>query len=159
MVWDTFKAVILGIFISQKVYLSKKTQAARDMLLKEIAGLEAMRKATGKKKIKHELDVKLSDLQLLETSQAAKSLLHAKQRIFEFRDKPNKQLSKNLAQKNITQPLLEVMYAENGELSTISDKLQGFVGYYNHLYESSYPLKMDCRCFLDPINLPVLTVD
>lgn len=76
-----------------------------ELLLKEIAVLESKHKATRGKNIKHELDIKVAQLRSLETSQAVKSLLYASQHLFDYRDKPNKQLARVLALHKSTRTL------------------------------------------------------
>lgn len=134
LVWDTFKAVIRGVFISLKAYLNRKRQNTVDKLLNKIAMLEAKHKATGLKSIKKELDIKLGKLNLLEASQAAKSLLYAKQHLFEYRDRPNKQLANVLAQSKSMQSMSDSMVTINIEkVISMPDKLKVFAEYYNQL--------------------------
>lgn len=44
LLWETFKAVVRGAFISQQAYVHKKKLAVSDILLKHISRLEAEHK-------------------------------------------------------------------------------------------------------------------
>lgn len=150
LVWDTFKAVIRGIFISQKAYLNKKRQNSIGGLLNDITTFEAKYKATGSGSLKQELNIKISKLHLMEASLAAKSMLYAKQHLFEYREKPNKQLARILAQHTSMQPLSDCMVTSNGdEVISIPDKLKGFVEDPNPLYDTTNPFVSDKSILLE----------
>lgn len=81
-------------------------------------------------------------------SQAAKSLLYAKQHLFEYRDRTNKKLASILAQRKSMQSLPEVMVAINREeVNSMPDKLMVFVEYYYQLYDTSNPSELECILF------------
>lgn len=77
LLWDIFKAYILGVFISLKAYINKKWQKVE--LLKDSANLETQYKVSGAEEIRCELDMKLSKLRLIEAPNAAKSIMYARQ--------------------------------------------------------------------------------
>lgn len=89
-----------------------------------------MHKATGSRKIKQELDIKVNKLRILEASRAAKSILYIWQQIFKHRDKPNKHLARILVQGRYTQSFQEITLRKDGnEARTVCDKLHMISAY------------------------------
>lgn len=126
-------------------------------LQKDIAKLEAQHKATGRQTFKEELDLKISKLKLIEASCAAKSIMYARQQMFDFRDKPNKLLARILAQGHLRQSIPGVMISKTGEeVCLLGDKLKVFSEYYNDLYKSTQPDENVIQCFLSGIEIPGL---
>lgn len=79
LVWDTFKAYMQGILISKEIYLWKSKKEAVKRLTDEIAILEEQHKRTQTRSLKEELDIKTSKLKIIQATQAAKSLMYARQ--------------------------------------------------------------------------------
>lgn len=111
--------------------------------------MEAQHKATQDKKIKQELELKVCKFKQIEASQAIMSLMYARQKFFDYRDKPNKQLARLLAQAQSNSVTPEAMFtAEGQEVRNLPDKLKIFTEYYKKLYETTNPTESDIDLFL-----------
>lgn len=87
-----------GILISQSVYRDKKHQEMRNTVMQKIAILERQQKDTSALRVKEELFALRKQLKLLDVHLAARVIMFAKQRIFDFRDKPGRNLAMVLSE-------------------------------------------------------------
>lgn len=98
LLWDTLKAYIREVYINQKAYINKCQLKASMDLLNDIAKLETQHNRLAEESVKKNLDLKISKLKLLQTTQAAKSILYTRQQYFEYRYILNRLLARVLAQ-------------------------------------------------------------
>lgn len=76
------------------------------------------------KEFKYELDTKLNEIKLIEATEAAQEIMYTKQQYFKYRNKPNKQLAKVLAESTAKPSIADVMVAKDGDkIESISGKL------------------------------------
>lgn len=94
---ETFKLFTRGIFSGQKAYLNRLRIQETEWRCQEIKELEIKHKLVHREEFKTRLNTAISKLKLVETSQAAKEIMFAKNRIFECWDKLNTLLAKLLA--------------------------------------------------------------
>lgn len=131
LLWDIFKAFIRGAFINQKACLRKKKQAITKDILQEIARLEAAHKLTKSIEIKCQLETLGSKLKAIDAVTIAKELFYAKQQLFKYRDRRNRNLARVLAGPLNKSGIGETMTAQNvSKLISLPEKLDLFAEYY-----------------------------
>lgn len=136
-----------GILISQKSYLNRKKEELLEECSGKIRSLERMHKVTPTQKIRQKLDNELSKLKLLEASQAAKDIMLGKQRVFKYRNKPNRCLAKLLQEKEEFRIPYQMM-TPHGEVTVqIRDKLTNFENFHEYLYYSSGSNEINMNTF------------
>lgn len=97
----------------------------------------------------------VSKMKLIEVTQAAKEILFDKQRIFEFRNKPNKHLARLLWEKKPGSFLPEFMVSSKGETVSMTNyKLHVIADYYEHDYYTQVLIPPKIEEFLDGIAIP-----
>lgn len=89
LLWETFKVYVRGVLISQRCVLKGKKE-----LIRKGQDLERLHEMAPTQEIKQRLATEASKLKLAEATQAAREIMYAKQRAFEFRGKPNKKFGK-----------------------------------------------------------------
>lgn len=132
--WDTLKAYVREVCISQKAYLNKKRKTLLDEKLEEIRELEQQYELTNNKDIKNKMEIK-NFVKTVDATQAVRDVMCAQQNIIEYRDKPNKHLGRVLADRKEQYSFTETMINKEGQIvKDLEGKLNIFSGYYANLY-------------------------
>lgn len=91
----------------------------------DITRLDAQHTVTRPHELKHELEEKVSVLKLIEATHAAKDVMYARQHILKYRDKPNKQLARILAESRENQVIPDIMVTKGGaEVGLLKNKFK-----------------------------------
>lgn len=86
--------------------------------------------------------------------------MFAKQKLFEYRDKPSIYLAHVLAEEKEKPTFPDIMYRKDGvEVNPLQGKLKIISDYYEELFKSLDPKEENCGGFLDSIVIPKFTRD
>lgn len=85
--------------------------------------------------LRGDLDKLMQDIALIDIQSAAKDIMFSRQRLYEFRDRPGKNLAQILAEHS-AKDLIPQMLQDGLYTNTIQGKLQVFSDYYKELYTS-----------------------
>lgn len=119
--------------------------------LKEIKELEKKFERTNNKDIKKEL--KTNIFKMLDATQASREIMYARQKLFEYRDKPNKQPARVLAETRGQTWLAGKMVNKAAKIVDIlKKKLNVFSTYYTDLFKSVELFFEDIQSFLEKVN-------
>lgn len=88
------------------------------------------------------LDTKETQLRLLETHCIVREVLHAQQRLYEYRDKPDKQLARLLMDSEDQSWGGQRRFSDGTLTTTVEEKLECFAQFYEVLYTSLCPSHM-----------------
>lgn len=88
-------------------------------------------------------------LELLESTIAAKEIMYSKQKVFDFPDKPRKHLAQLLTNPQDQTWAGQMRYSDGRTTSDLEDKLEIFAQFCEHLYASTSPPQSAINAFLD----------
>lgn len=157
VLWDTFKAYIRGCIISYQAFQRKRNRAEAEVLEIQIRELDvenAKHPCIEKYKKICALKYKLNEIL---TSKISKSFQYVKQKYFEFGDKPQKLLARQL-HKTASELTIYKIKSDTGEFLTSSKDINSrFQTFYETLYSSKGNIDPTVMAkFLDQQNLPSL---
>lgn len=160
IIWDAYKAYIRGIIISYASRKRKERVAKQLEMEKKIKKLEEEYYAVKSEDVLTELKFSRAALNDLITRKAEKDILFAKQRLFEFGNKPNKLLAR-LARKAPAKSFISAVQDENGQRQMNHRQINDtFKRFYEKLYSSETDLdKLKEGNFLNSLNMPQLSND
>lgn len=115
------KVYIKGILIAIKSERLKKTEPYKDELLLQVATLVAENKRNVQISLTERIQQILQQIKLIGALDIAQSITDAKQCLYEFRDKPGKQLARRLSEHPMSCKISS-MIKGNGELITTPEK-------------------------------------
>lgn len=125
VVWDAQQAYIRGILINIKTYREKQRYQVGKQLEEIIKQLEQEQKLKITIQGTYKLQELRGDLKIVEAQIIAKDILYAKQRAFECRDKPGRQLAQILANTGSSKGSSPLRMGV-GELTNSQHKSKGF---------------------------------
>lgn len=96
-----------------------------------------------------DLGIVTDQLKLLDAQGAAKEIMFAKQRWFEYKDKPGQYLTHLLAERTEHRLIKRMEKSDGTWTFNLEDKLKIFSDYYTELYSSSGPRKEAVNEFLN----------
>lgn len=157
VIWDTFKAYIRGCIISYQASQRKRSRVESEALENKIRELDmenAKQPCIEKYKEICALKYKLNKIL---SSKISKTFLYVKQKYFEFGDKPQKLLARQL-RKIISECTIYKIRSDTGEILTSSRDINNrFQRFYEALYSSKGSIDHTVMAqFLDQQNLPSL---
>lgn len=119
--------------------------------------LDQEHKRTGLQVIWVTLNVEMDPLKLLDAQEAAKDIMNAKQKWFEYKDKPGQFLAQLLVDKMGHRIVTRMRRVDGTMIFNTGVKLRIFAEYYKTLYTSLEPLEEEVNEFLDEVNVPQLS--
>ena len=158
LLWETLKAFLRGCIISFMGARNKKNRAKLMELEKQIHDLD-------KENARHpSMDIYKQILELriqynqITSAKISKSFLFLKQRYFEFGEKPQKLLARQLRKLESDRTIHKIKSEQGTPLTSLKDINNRFKEFYEVLYSSkTNAAPGDMEHFLDQINLPSLT--
>ncbi|KAF7655328.1 hypothetical protein LDENG_00057600 [Lucifuga dentata] len=102
---ETAKAVSRGIIISFSAHLKRKQKAEQQSLEQQLTKLQRDFDSNPSESLRQQIDVTAAALDTLLSSEAQRSLLFARQRIYEFGNKPSKYLANMIKKKSDSQAI------------------------------------------------------
>lgn len=158
LLWETFKAYFRGCVISFQASLKKSNKEHQIELEKQINQLDrenaqqpSLEKHTKISALKYELNKILSD-------KISRAFVFAKQKHFEFGDKPHKLLARQLRKIENDRAIHKINSGAGTALTSHKDINDRFTQFYKNLYTSEHNASPDvAQSFLDKCNLPSLS--
>lgn len=161
LLWDTAKAFIRGGIISYMAH-QKKTQANKRLELEnQLSDLQRKFNVSPSPEIRLQLDATKTALETILTSEAEKSLLFCKQRMYEHGNKPSRYLANLVREKRQTQAIAAIKDKHGNRHYHNKDINAIFQSFYETLYksETTHESKQHMLRFLSTIELPCLSPD
>lgn len=132
--WDAFKSYIRDICIKLAWGKKNRGKKVKKILQEEIMKLEQEHKLTRQEEIALRLDQVKTKLKLLETKSVLQQILYAKQRAFQYVNKPVKSLANLLKSSGGRSKIPSILNKEGEEVILEVEKVKEFEAYYRSLY-------------------------
>lgn len=128
--WDTFKAYIRVILVSYITYRDKALGKERVKRIKDIHKKEILNKRHVTPETTEQLKRVYEHLKIIDARKIAQNMLYSNQRMFDYGNKPDKQLTWVLSSRPLVKAV-STLWAPDGELvKDIMGKLEVFAMYY-----------------------------
>ena len=156
LLWETYKAYIRGSIISFQAAQKKRYRAEQTKLENEINKLEADNAQSPSNKKYNSICALKYKLNQILTMNTNRAFMYMKQKYFEFGDKPQKLLARQLKKQETDRTIYKIK-DPNGSIQTSHKEInENFMQFYASLYTSKSTDNPKMETFLDQCELPLL---
>ena len=136
LLWDTFKAFMRGAIISAQAHFNKENRKMEQKLEKEIKQLDSENIIHPSKELSNKIAILKYRLNKIYSDQVIKLYQQTKQVHFEFGDKPQKLLARQLRRLDDEKTIHSIRSVQGNTLTIPRDINDTFLQYYQNLYSS-----------------------
>lgn len=157
ILWEAFKAFIRGSIISFEASRKKENLAKLQDLEKQIKALDNENSCTPSTILHNKISNLKYEYNKIMSAKISKAFLYTRQRFFEFGDKPDKLLARQLRKMESDRTIHKIKAQDNTILTKLKDVNNRFFEFYTELYTSkATPDSAAINHFLDRCDLPKL---
>lgn len=158
--WEAFKAYIRGSIISFEASRRKENMTKLKDLEKQIKALDNENARSPSTTLYRKIATLKYEYNKIMSVKISKAFLYTRQKFFEFGDKPQKLLARQLRKIENDRTIHKVKARDNTILTKPKDINDRFLDFYTDLYTSKSPLDSgNLANFLDKCDLPRLSAE